>query len=240
MCALSCTAFTCDQLPRAAHVGPGDLLPAALAGDCLTRGFAPPASVCVVPDSPPGQGLGQSASPDPLVRSPRGFELIWQDTPTPEERRLTFWKPIPYPGCGLLACTASFASLPGKRGHRRALMEGLCDVHVMMAAALCSAMLRYYAHCPSCRYVAMGFLATNGAAAPSRQAVKCLRADAVIATRPHRVPVWVVKLEDKTFSPFSAWNLGAPPDLRGPLHYPSSPECPWSAPWRALRTCTCR
>ena len=66
-------------------------------GDCLVMGYDPPVSACVVQDIGSAEGLGQ-AQGLPLVKAPRGFELVWSDTTSRQDVRLCFWRPVPYPG----------------------------------------------------------------------------------------------------------------------------------------------
>lgn len=37
-------------------------------------------------------------SSHPLLRMPRGFELLWADESIPREKCLAVWKPVPMPG----------------------------------------------------------------------------------------------------------------------------------------------
>lgn len=34
----------------------------------------------------------------PLVKAPRGFEPVWEDSSSYNDVRLVLWRPIPYPG----------------------------------------------------------------------------------------------------------------------------------------------
>ncbi|KFM29234.1 Vacuolar protein sorting-associated protein 13A [Auxenochlorella protothecoides] len=68
-------------------------------GDCLVRGLDPPQSACVVRDSGPGEGPGAAGASGarqlPLLSDPQQLELVWQDTTSREDVRLTIWRPQP-------------------------------------------------------------------------------------------------------------------------------------------------
>lgn len=88
-------------------------------GDCLMRGFDPPASAVVVQESDSTQGLGQRELP--LVKAPRAMELVWQDDSHREESRLCFWRPVPHPGYVALGCVATNGVKPPGRGAAKCL-----------------------------------------------------------------------------------------------------------------------
>lgn len=85
-------------------------------GDCIRRGFDPPASAVVVLDSVAvGEGLGQKKGM-PLVKAPRGYELVWNDGNPKADMRACFWKPIPHPGYVAMGCVATIGDQPPKKG----------------------------------------------------------------------------------------------------------------------------
>lgn len=70
----------------------------AALGDCLVRGYDPPLSACVVQDTGSVEELGQPGQALPLVKAPRGYEPVWEDSSNHSDARLVLWRPIPYPG----------------------------------------------------------------------------------------------------------------------------------------------
>ena len=66
-------------------------------GDCLQVGPDPPESVTVLLDTELGDG---AALGDPLLKLPLGYDLLWADDAARPERRLAFWRPVPYEGYG--------------------------------------------------------------------------------------------------------------------------------------------
>lgn len=88
----------------------------AALGDCIMKGFNPPASALVVLDTGVGgEGLGQ-AKGMPLVKAPRGYDLIWHDGNPKEEMRACFWRPIPHPGYVAMGCVATIGTSPPRKG----------------------------------------------------------------------------------------------------------------------------
>ena len=67
------------------------------AGDCLVQGFNPPESAVVIQDSVPGDTADQKGGV-PLLRPPRGYERIFQDEQSRNDKQLSIWKPVPMPG----------------------------------------------------------------------------------------------------------------------------------------------
>lgn len=62
------------------------------AGDCIVRGYDPPRQATVLQDA-------DVDKPDPLLKPPRVFELVWCDEAAGRERGLAIWRPVPQPGC---------------------------------------------------------------------------------------------------------------------------------------------
>jgi len=87
-------------------------------GDCIVKGFDPPASALVVLDSGAGISAGNERTQEktPLVKAPRGFDLIWHDGNPKEELRACFWRLIPPPGYVAMGCVASIGAVAPKRG----------------------------------------------------------------------------------------------------------------------------
>ena len=75
-------------------------------GDCLVQGFNPPESAIVIQDSVPGDTTDQKGGV-PLLRPPHGYERIFQDEQSRNDKQLSIWKPVPMPGSapGLLHIT---------------------------------------------------------------------------------------------------------------------------------------
>ena len=69
---------------------------ASSAGDCLVQGYNPPESAVVIQDSLPGDHADQKAVP--LLRPPRGYERVFQDEQSRNDKQLSIWKPVPMPG----------------------------------------------------------------------------------------------------------------------------------------------
>ncbi|KAK9908805.1 hypothetical protein WJX75_003140 [Coccomyxa subellipsoidea] len=90
-------------------------------GDCAEVGYDPPQSIVVLLDSELAEMEHTST---PLVRPPRGFELLWHDESDRADRCLSIWRPVPFPG-----------------------------------------------------YIAMGFVVGRGPHPPSRNAMRCMRAN---------------------------------------------------------------
>ncbi len=67
------------------------------AGDCLVSGYNPPENAVVIQDSLPGDNQDQKGSV-PLLRPPRGYERVFQDEQSRNEKQLSIWKPVPMPG----------------------------------------------------------------------------------------------------------------------------------------------
>jgi hypothetical protein len=65
------------------------------AGDCAEVGYDPPQSIVVLLDSELAEMEHTST---PLVRPPRGFELLWHDESDRADRCLSIWRPVPFPG----------------------------------------------------------------------------------------------------------------------------------------------
>ena len=70
---------------------------ACCAGDCLVQGYNPPESAVVIQDSVSGENSEQKGSV-PLLRPPRGYERVFQDEQSRNEKQLSIWKPVPMPG----------------------------------------------------------------------------------------------------------------------------------------------
>ena len=66
-------------------------------GDCLMQGYAPPESAVVFQYSQPGDSADQKGS-IPLLRPPRGYERVFQDETSRQDKQLSIWKPVPMPG----------------------------------------------------------------------------------------------------------------------------------------------
>lgn len=45
----------------------------------------------------------------PLVRQPRGYELLWRDESDREDHCLSIWRPVPFPGYILLTKLLCFS-----------------------------------------------------------------------------------------------------------------------------------
>ncbi len=67
------------------------------AGDCLVQGYNPPESAVVIQDSVSADNTDQKGSV-PLLRPPRGYERVFQDEQSRNEKQLSIWKPVPMPG----------------------------------------------------------------------------------------------------------------------------------------------
>ncbi len=66
-------------------------------GDCLQAGPDPPEPVLVLLDTE----LAEAGSlGGPLLKPPQSFELVWADEAARPERQLSFWRPVPFEGCG--------------------------------------------------------------------------------------------------------------------------------------------
>ncbi len=77
---------------------PGALTAAARApGDCLQAGPDPPEPVLVLLDTELAEAGALGA---PLLKPPQSFELVWADEAARPERQLSFWRPVPFEGCG--------------------------------------------------------------------------------------------------------------------------------------------
>lgn len=132
------------------------------------------------------EGLGQPGQALPLVKTPRGYEPVWEDSSSHSDARLVLWRPIPYPGCVPLhrphwaaaGCPAECAT-KGARKHAPDLLLSLASPFPLH----------------ECSYVALGCVATVGTDPPPRSSAKCLRADAAARASPSRVPLWTVKRE---------------------------------------------
>ena len=72
------------------------------AGDCLVQGFSPPENAVVIQDSVPGDATDQRGG-IPLLRPPRGYERVFQDEQSRNDKQLSIWKPVPMPGSVLPA-----------------------------------------------------------------------------------------------------------------------------------------
>lgn len=80
------------------------------AGDCLVQGFNPPENAVVIQDSVPGDATDQKGG-IPLLRAPRGYERVFQDEQSRNDKQLSIWKPVPMPGSVLFTslCTPADA-----------------------------------------------------------------------------------------------------------------------------------
>jgi len=67
------------------------------AGDCLVQGYNPPESAVVIQDSVSADNTDQKGNV-PLLRPPRGYERVFQDEQSRNEKQLSIWKPVPMPG----------------------------------------------------------------------------------------------------------------------------------------------
>ncbi|KAL6781279.1 hypothetical protein ACKKBG_A10495 [Auxenochlorella protothecoides x Auxenochlorella symbiontica] len=89
-------------------------------GDCLVRGLDPPQSACVVRDSGPGEGPGAAGAGGarqlPLLSDPQQLELVWQDTTSREDVRLTIWRPRPRLGYVAVGHVAAIGTRAPPRG----------------------------------------------------------------------------------------------------------------------------
>ncbi|KAL4858517.1 Vacuolar protein sorting-associated protein 13C [Chlorella vulgaris] len=83
-------------------------------GDCMMKGHDPPPAVCVVQDTSATEGLAQEQG-QPLVKGPRGFEPVWEDSTSYADSRLVLWTPIPYPGYVAMGCVATIGTVPPPR-----------------------------------------------------------------------------------------------------------------------------
>lgn len=99
-----CTGFPCILIHN-----PGILMICS-AGDCLVQGFNPPENAVVIQDSVPGDATDQKGG-IPLLRAPRGYERVFQDEQSRNDRQLSIWKPVPMPGSVLFTslCTPADA-----------------------------------------------------------------------------------------------------------------------------------
>lgn len=61
------------------------------------QGYNPPESAVVIQDSVAGEKTDQKGSV-PLLRPPRGYERVFQDEQSRNEKQLSIWKPVPKPG----------------------------------------------------------------------------------------------------------------------------------------------
>jgi len=61
------------------------------------QGYNPPQSAVVIQDSVAGDNTDQKGNV-PLLRPPRGYERIFQDEQSRDEKQLSIWKPVPMPG----------------------------------------------------------------------------------------------------------------------------------------------
>ncbi|KAK9834254.1 hypothetical protein WJX81_000411 [Elliptochloris bilobata] len=84
----------------------------AALGDCLRAGPDPPESVTVLLDTELGE---EPALKDPLLKPPQGYELVWADDAARPERRLAFWRPVPYEGYVAMGCVMGRGSKPPSR-----------------------------------------------------------------------------------------------------------------------------
>ena len=75
------------------------------AGDCLVQGFNPPENAVVIQDSMPGDATDQKGG-IPLLRPPRGYERVFHDEQSRNDKQLSIWKPVPMPGLVLAARSA--------------------------------------------------------------------------------------------------------------------------------------
>lgn len=80
------------------------------AGDCLVQGFNPPENAVVIQDSVPGDATDQTGG-IPLLRPPRGYERVFQDEQSRNDKQLSIWKPVPMPGFVLPAHSACLTNL---------------------------------------------------------------------------------------------------------------------------------
>ncbi len=61
------------------------------------QGYNPPESAVVIQDSVSADNTDQKGSV-PLLRPPRGYERVFQDEQSRNEKQLSIWKPVPMPG----------------------------------------------------------------------------------------------------------------------------------------------
>ncbi|KAK9819963.1 hypothetical protein WJX72_004515 [[Myrmecia] bisecta] len=76
-------------------------------GDCLEPSYDPPLSVVVLRDVELLGDPADQAASIPLLRSPRGYEMVWTDEAMREDKALTLWKPVPHPGYVAIGCVAT-------------------------------------------------------------------------------------------------------------------------------------
>ena len=144
-------------------------------------GYDPPQSIVVLLDSELAEMEHTST---PLVRPPRGFELLWHDESDRADRCLSIWRPVPFPGWA----TQIFSLLlrvHSKLGHLKAgNVSTLCTVHgtpgilrgireILSRDITNTGGVKIY-HL-WCRYIAMGFVVGRGPHPPSRNAIRCVR-----------------------------------------------------------------
>ena len=80
------------------------------AGDCLVQGFNPPENAVVIQDSVAGDVTDQKGG-IPLLRPPRGYERVFQDEQSRNDKQLSIWKPVPMPGSALALHSTSMSVL---------------------------------------------------------------------------------------------------------------------------------
>lgn len=85
-----------------------DMFIICCAGDCLVLGFNPPENAVVIQDSVPGDATDQKGG-IPLLRAPRGYERVFQDEQSRNDKQLSIWKPVPMPGSVLLTSLCMLA-----------------------------------------------------------------------------------------------------------------------------------
>ncbi len=61
------------------------------------QGYNPPESAVVIQDSVSADNTDQKGNV-PLLRPPRGYERVFQDEQSRNEKQLSIWKPVPMPG----------------------------------------------------------------------------------------------------------------------------------------------
>eukprot|EP00884_Botryococcus_braunii_P010315 jgi/Botrbrau1/19285/Bobra.0073s0028.1 len=107
-------------------------------GDCVDSGYDPPQSVLVLRDSDVGGSPGGLGDFPPLLKPPSAYKLIWRDESSRQDRALSIWSPVPYPGYVGMGYVASIGNQPPSRTLLRCVRADSAekaDLHAMRAAA---------------------------------------------------------------------------------------------------------
>ncbi len=111
ICKFSCVVVSVclPWLDQPGEVCHDTLCITASTGDCWVRGMDPPASAVVLSEA------GDHGT-EPLLRSPRAFQLVWQDEAVRDTQRLSIWKPVPPQGCAVRQCLQIVPNVVQSRG----------------------------------------------------------------------------------------------------------------------------